>query len=77
MEVKPLHDSTFKFHDPTNKQLETLQAVRTAAKQYSDCLEALIPSGPDKTYLLRKLREVSMWANVAITRHADGTPRED
>ena len=47
-----------------------LDANELAAK-----LDAVIPEGADKTYLLRKLREVAMWANVAITREADGTPR--
>ena len=37
--------------------------------------EALIPDGPDKTYMLRKFREVAMWANIAITRNPDGSPR--
>jgi hypothetical protein len=38
-------------------------------------LDAFVPEGPDKTYLMRKLREVAMWANVAVTRQPDGTPR--
>jgi hypothetical protein len=28
------------------------------------------------TYILRKLREVGMWANVSITRNPDGSPRQ-
>jgi hypothetical protein len=36
-----------------------------------------VPDGPDKTYILRKLREVSMWVNVAITRFSDGAARTD
>ena len=38
-------------------------------------IEHLVPDGPDKTYILRKLREVAMWVNVAITRNPDGSPR--
>jgi len=49
---------------------------RTAAAEYAEVLDQYVPDGPDKTYLLRKLREIAMWANVAITRNADGSPRE-
>jgi hypothetical protein len=33
-----------------------------------------LPPEPDKTYVLRQLRDRAMWANVAITRQPDGTP---
>jgi hypothetical protein len=49
--------------------------ARTAAKSYADFLEMNLPDGADKTYCLRKLREIAMWVNVAITREADGSPR--
>ena len=39
-------------------------------------LEALLPDGPDKTFVIRNHRSNAMWANVAITRLPDGTPRE-
>lgn len=70
-----MHPSTFEYIKPTDSQLAEMEIVRTAAKVYADCLEATLVDGPDKTYALRKLREVGMWANVAITRFADGTPR--
>lgn len=67
--------STFEYLKPTQEQLVVMEAARTAAAQYADRLEDLLPAGPDKTYALRKLREVAMWANVAITRQPDGSPR--
>jgi hypothetical protein len=70
-----LHDTTFGYLKPIDKQIQDSEAVRQAAKQYADALEIMVPEGPDKTYMLRKLREVSMWAVVAITRQPDGTPR--
>lgn len=70
-----LHDSTFEYLKPTEAQLRDMQSARIAAAGYAAVLDALLPAGPDKTYLLRKLREVAMWANVAITRQADGSPR--
>jgi hypothetical protein len=49
--------------------------IRGATHNYALCLENVLPDGPDKTYVLRKVREIGMWANVAITREADGKPR--
>jgi len=69
------HPSTFQYLQPTEEQQAAMQRVRDAATAYSDLLEAELPPGPDKTYLMRKLREVAMWANTAITRQPDGAPR--
>jgi hypothetical protein len=70
-----LHDSTFGYLIPTEEQKDQMQEAREAAACYALVLDRLLPACSDKTYVLRKLREVAMWANVAITRHADGTPR--
>ena len=48
--------------------------LRAAAK--NDVLEAELPDGPDKTFVIRAHRSTAMWAKVAITRLPDGTPRE-
>jgi hypothetical protein len=52
-----------------------MQRLRDAAKIFCDVIEFEVPDGPDKTYIIRKFREVAMWANISITRHPDGTPR--
>lgn len=70
-----LHSSTFEYLVPSNSQIEKMLQVRQAAKAYSDTLENILPEGPDKTFILRTHRSNAMWANVAITREADGTPR--
>lgn len=70
-----LHIETFGYLSPTDEQKEAMTVARSAAADYAYTLEKLVPEGPDKTYLMRKLREVAMWANVAITRNADGSPR--
>jgi len=70
-----MDDTTFNYLAPSGEQLARMQRVRTAAQIFSRVIEQEVPEGPDKTYTLRKLREVAMWANVAITRHADGSPR--
>ena len=71
-----LHQSTFEYLKPTDEQIKLMGFLREAAKIYSDQLEHNLPDGPDKTYILRRHRENAMWVNVAVTRDADGTPRQ-
>jgi len=70
-----MHNSTYEYLKPTDEQIEKMAKVRLAAKAYNDVLDAILPDGPDKTFVIRAHRSNAMWANVAITRHADGTPR--
>ena len=70
-----LHPSTYEYLKPTDDQINAMSKVRAAAKAYSDILEAALPEGPDKTFIIRAHRSNAMWANVAITRLPDGTPR--
>ena len=70
-----LHPSTYEYLKPTDDQINAMSQVRAAAKVYSDILEAALPEGPDKTFIIRAHRSNAMWANVAITRLPDGTPR--
>jgi hypothetical protein len=70
-----LHSSTFEFLTPTDEQLKAMSEVRLAARGYAMIIEAHVPEGPDKTYILRKLREIAMWVNMSIMRLPDGTPR--
>jgi hypothetical protein len=69
-----LHGSTFDYLKPSNEQIDIMDRLRKAARQYALILEHELPDGADKTHLLRKLREVAMWANIAATRNADGSP---
>lgn len=73
---KTLHLTTFEYHQPTKDQILSMEIGRRAALDYAHKIELIVPDGPDKTYILRKLREMAMWVNVAVTREADGTPRE-
>lgn len=70
-----LHPSTFGYLKPTEHQLERMSDLRELTAEYANKLELLLDDGPDKTYILRKVREIGMWINVSVTRHADGTPR--
>lgn len=66
---------TFDYLQPTMEQIDVMQQMRQAAQAYYNAIDELVPEGPDKTYLIRKLREVAMWVNVTITRTTDGEPR--
>ena len=72
-----MHSSTYEYLKPTDAQVEKMARVRAAAAAYSAVLEAELPDGPDKTFVIRNHRSNAMWANVAITREADGSPRAD
>lgn len=69
--------STYQYLKPTDKQLENMNILRTAADDYSQVLEAILPAGPDKNFTIRNHRTTAMWANIALTREADGSPRKD
>ena len=71
-----MHPSTYEYLKPTDQQVEQMASVRAAAKAYNDVLEDALPEGPDKTFVIRAHRSNAMWANVAITRFPDGTPRQ-
>lgn len=73
----PMHSSTYEYLKPTDEQIARMARVRAAAKAFNDVLDAELPEGPDKTFTIRNHRSNAMWANVAITRQADGTPRTE
>lgn len=70
-----MHPSTYEYLKPTDDQVDRMQRVRDAAKAFSEVLDRELPDGPDKTFVLRHHRTTGMWANVAITRQPDGSPR--
>ena len=67
--------TTYDYLKPTDEQVARMQRVREAAKAFSNVLEQELPDGPDKTFVIRNHRTTGMWANVAITRQPDGSPR--
>jgi hypothetical protein len=71
----PMHETTTQYLDPSDAQKDAMSRCRDAAFEYLRIIENLMPDGPDKTYAIRKLREVAMWVNVGITRQPDGAPR--
>jgi hypothetical protein len=71
-----MHSSTYEYLKPTEEQIATMARLRAAAKAFSDVLDAELPDGPDKTFVIRAHRSNAMWVNVAVTRLPDGTPRK-
>ena len=70
-----LHPTTFEYLKPTDDQINTMGAVREAFRTFVSTIETWLPEGPDKTYVLRQIRDCAMWANISITRNPDGSPR--
>lgn len=70
-----LHPLTFEYIKETDEQITQMDGARAATKLYAETLDALLPEGPDKTFILRTLRTLALWVNVCVTRRADGTPR--
>jgi hypothetical protein len=70
-----LHNSTFEYLKPTDEQLSVMSDVRSSFTNFVKYLDQTLPDGPDKTVVLRQLRDCAMWANICITRHPDGSPR--
>ena len=71
-----MHASTFEYLKPTAEQTKDMATLREAATVYAETLDEVLVDGPDKSFVLRNHRTNAMWANVAVTRKADGTPRE-
>jgi len=53
-----------------------LQALQEAAHEYVSHVLELVPEGDDKTYIMRKLHEVTMWVQVAMSREVHAEKRE-
>lgn len=70
-----LSPTTFDYLKPTAEQMDQMERLRGATRAYADRLEAELPEGPDKTYILRSFRSLAMWINVSLTRQPDGSPR--
>lgn len=66
-EVSAQIDDMFEYHQWTPEQVERGKAVREALANAVKVVIANVPSGPDRTVAIRKIREARMDANSAIT----------
>jgi hypothetical protein len=59
------HDA-FVYQPPTPEMVEKITAVRDKCSEMLDVLYDNVPECAELTLAIRKLEEVSMWANKAI-----------
>ena len=71
-----LDDNAFKYLKPTDEQLEHMDIMRHAFAKLTKEVELALPVGADKDHVIRLIRDSAMWANVALTRYDDGSPRK-
>lgn len=60
----------FSYHPATPETAPQHEAVRGVFLQVVDDLWRLVPDGPEKTLVLRKLQEAQMFANLAVALQA-------
>lgn len=70
-----LHPTTFEYLKPTDGQVDVMNHLRKVTADYAAVIDQALDDGPDKIYILRRIRETAMWINVALTRNPDGSPR--
>ena len=63
---QPVIDNWFTYHAPSGDQLTTYAKLRTAALEFANAINALVPDCADKTAAIRKVREAVMTANAAV-----------
>jgi hypothetical protein len=68
-------DDVFTYHAPNEEQKLAYSWVREGAKAFAATILARVPSCPDRTIALRKIREAVMDANAAIALEGRGLPR--
>lgn len=56
----------FQYHAPKGDQAERYEKLRAKAKELALLINELCPESSDKSFAIRKLREVVMTANAAI-----------
>lgn len=75
MSTGTLHDAAFGSLNPSGDQVKQMSRLRLLFTDFAEELDMLLPSGPDKTYVMRQLRDCAMWSNQCILRNPDGSPR--
>ena len=71
------HPHVFTSVLPSEAQKARMDTMSTAFLGLLSYIHQHVPEGPDRTYVIRKVRETAMWCNVAIMRNPDGSPRSD
>lgn len=61
----------FEYHRPDMDQVARIETIRAGCKAMYDLITRNCPSIAERTLALRKLEEVSMWANKSIVMEPD------
>lgn len=56
----------FVYHQPTENQIARITAVRVGCQTMMQVLLSNLEESPERTLAIRKLEEVSMWANKSV-----------
>jgi hypothetical protein len=56
----------FDYHAPDSDQIGRIEVVRNGCRNLALIIRDYVPESAERTLAIRKLEEVSMWANKAI-----------
>jgi hypothetical protein len=56
----------FSYHAPEGDDLAKYAAIRKAAHDYANVVNANCPESADKTHAIRIIRDSAMWANSSV-----------
>ena len=56
----------FMYHAPEGDDLAKYAAIRKAAHEYAQVVNANCPESADKTHAIRIIRDSAMWANASV-----------
>ena len=71
----PMHETTFEYLKPSDAQIATMGELRQAFAELVQHIEDRIPESRYRSLAITELESAAMWANKAITRQGNGTPR--
>lgn len=63
---KSLIEDVFEYHAPNTAEIESMELIRSRAKELAYMIIEQCPKSADRSDALRKLREVVMTANASI-----------
>lgn len=63
-------EEIFRYHEPTDGQVELYNRLRKAAKEFAETIIDCVPNSPDRTAAIRLVREAVMTANAGVALSA-------
>lgn len=62
-------DNNFKYHSPTELQIEQHVAIQEIAKSFAHFINEICPDSIEKRLAITNLEQAVMWGNAAIVRN--------